>query len=259
MPPFSIEAYCDLLEGFGRAGYRLGPLSGLAVDDGTRTVLLRHDIDLDVPSVLPMARAEAALGVRSTFLVMVTQHYNPAYAENVAVLRELVDAGHEVGLHYDLVGYPADPSAARRRLAREVGAVEELTGVPVRCVSMHQPHLTSGDLFRSGSGLVHPHDPALQGDLVYVSDSCRAWRDETLLGALDAGGPRRLQLLVHPELWLDGHVEDRERYLDEVLLPHAGDAARTYLDRTVRQIWRDHEGALAHDARVARARRESVP
>jgi ribosomal protein S18 acetylase RimI-like enzyme len=124
---------------------------------------------------------------------------------------------------------------------------------------MHQPHATIGDPFRELEAYVHPHDPRQAERLLYVSDSCRAWRDESLLRCFSAAPPDRLLLLIHPELWLDGAIEDRFEYLHRVLLPRTAEPAVRYVAGDVARIWSSHPGPRAHDARLAVQRAAPAP
>jgi hypothetical protein len=250
LPDFSLDDYERLLVGLAENGYELRPVGEMPDRTVGRSAYLRHDIDLHVPGVERMAEVEAVLGARSTYFVLLTQHYNPLYPENRAILRRVSGLGHEIGLHYDLTTYPDDAAAAREHLAWEAGLVSSIVDAPVRCITMHQPYEGRDDVFRSGSGYVHPHDPAYCADLLYVSDSCRAWRDESLLSCLTDQPPRRLLLLTHPELWLDGAVTGRTDYLETVLMANATRQHRDFVDNTVRAVWDRHPGPRLHDART---------
>src|SRR5690606_8951682 len=127
--------------------------------------------------------------------------------------------GHVVGLHYDLATYPASESSARAWLEGECAILARAAGAKVETLVMHNPSTASGaDWFREGTPLLHPHaGPA--AEIPYLSDSCRAFRDERLLHLLDGHGPDLVQLNFHPELWLDGGVRSRLDYLRDVLTP----------------------------------------
>jgi len=245
LPEFSLSAYDRLLGQLLDAGYAFAPVAELPhLPSGQRTVLLRHDVDLDPPSTLAMAECEAAHGVVSTYYLPLTVHFNTLDRVNSAAIRELVALGHDIGLHYDVRTYPDEPEARRAHLDWEIGILEGLVGAPVRTISMHQPTIGPQDPFRSGSGFVHPHDPALQEGLLYVSDSARAWRDDALLRCFGEDAPQRLLLLVHPESWLDPSIADPIDYVEQVLLPLRMDRARAAYEDEVR-AWREHPTAQA--------------
>ncbi len=254
LPEFGLEGYADLIGRVRDAGYLFAPAGEMRSEVRRRTFYLRHDIDLHLLHVDRMAEVEAGLGARATYYVALTQQYNVLSAENVAILHRLVALGHQVGLHYDLVCYPSDPDAALERLDWEVGVLARCCGAEVSSICMHQPHTGLENLFAIGGRYLNPHDPRLARGLVYVSDSCRAWRDETLLRCLGSDPPDRVMLNTHPELWLDASILERERYLDGVVMPNATRQASLYLDGTVRELWRNHAGGRVHDARVLGAR-----
>ena len=254
MPVFSLDAYGKLLRDLQDAGYEFGFVGDMRRVESCRTGYLRHDIDLHLLHVDKIAEVEAEAGVCATYYVALTQAYNVHHPDNIAILRRLIELGHEIGFHYDLTCYPDDLRQAREQLAGDVATLERLSGRTVRSICMHQPHTGDLDIFATCDTWVNPHDPRYQEGLMYVSDSCRAWRDESLLECLGAEGPSRLLLNTHPELWFDGSIIERDRYLDEVVIRNSVIQAARYLDEVVRAAWRVHSGAQAHDARIANRR-----
>jgi hypothetical protein len=254
LPDFSLDGYAKLLQSLRSAGYRLAPAGAMRAAEPSPTVYLRHDVDLHILHIDRIARIEAELGVGATYYVALTQPYNALSPDNVMILRELICLGHELGLHYDLTCYPVDFEAALERLESEISVLERFITTKVRSICMHQPHTGHENLFASCDRWLNPHDPRLQEGLLYVSDSCRGWRDESLLACFGANPPHRVMLNTHPELWLDGAILARERYLERIVLPNSIAQQSRYIDDTVRTAWRNHTGGRAHDARVAAAR-----
>ena len=249
LPAFDLGTYSQLLDDLHRTGYTFDPLISLRHDSGRRVVYLRHDIDFHLSGALRMAEIESERKISATYFVLLTQHYNPMSAYNRRILQQLGDLGQEIGLHYDLSTYPQDPVAARRHLDWEVSVLSVVTGKMVRTISMHEPFLGVPDPFRQLEEYVHPHDERFQKDLLYVSDSCRAWRDEKLLTCFSFDSPRRVQILTHPELWLDGSYRDRLKYLECVVTPNVFSETRSFLENNARHIWSTHPGSILHDAR----------
>jgi hypothetical protein len=247
MPSFSLADYRLLLESLLEAGYEPRQLSRMPEPVEGRTLYLRHDVDFHVYRQDEIARVDAECGIASTFYVQVSGYYNPALPENRAVLDAITALGHEVGLHYDLRSYPTDPVAAREQLDFEAAYLSRLVGAPVRTIALHEPSAQNEDWFGGAAGYVHPHDPRWGEGLAYISDSCRAWRDERLLEALHPGGPRRLLLTLHGELWIAPQVDDRLDYLREVSAPSASHYADRYFGEYMDRVWRTHE-AVRMDA-----------
>jgi len=247
LPGFDLPEYRSLVLSLVDHGYELAPVSAMKRPRGKRTAFLRHDIDFSPEAALPMARLEAELGCVATYYFLHTGPYDLTKGTEGDALKEIASMGHEIGLHYDLMTYP--DQEMEEHLKAECRHLAALSGVDINTITMHQPHQGGGDPFREHADLFHPHDPRYQGGVTYISDSCRAWRDETLLTCFGDHPPERLLLLTHPALWLDGSVEDRMTYLEEVLVSRASAEHKGYFQQEVSQIWRDHPGAKAHDLR----------
>ena len=249
LPQFDLREYEVLLRQLAAHGYVFRPIDELKAAVDAPTVYMRHDVDIHIAGVEEMAALEASLGICATYYVMVSQHYNVLSPDNRRILRTVAGLGHEIGLHYDLESYPTNAVQAEESLNWEIAVLERAVGAPVKTISMHQPHNGLPDPFLMLDEFVNPRDPRYQDGLLYVSDSCRAWRDESLLACFSRNSPRRVMILCHPELWLDGAVSSRMLYLNQVLLKNAVRQYREYLQQTVRQIWATHPGPRMHDER----------
>lgn len=247
LPGFSVPAYRAFLEAVQATGVATAPVEAMPDWDGqTRTLYLRHDVDLHIPGIERIAEVEGALGIAATYFVPLTLHFNPAYPPNREVLRGLLRGGHRIGLHYDLQTYPWDLDAAWAHLDREAEQLSAIVEAPVESICMHFPWGGRDDVFKTSERYVHPH--AFE-DVVYVSDSCRAWRDETLLGILDPAGPARLLLNTHPELWLGEAGEERYDFLRGTLLENTVAQHSSYVLDYMEPAWRAHPAPALHDAR----------
>ncbi len=254
LPEFSLEDYGELLASLKQHAYDSAFVSTMCDSTAGRVVYLRHDIDFLPEAALPMAEKEAELGLRASYYFLLSGPYNLLSAENRRVLVRLVELGHEIGLHYDLASYPDDPSESATELDSEAALLGRLCGREIRTIVMHNPSLGGNDWFRQSDRYVHPHDPRYQAGLLYVSDSCRAWRDENLLRCFSETPPQRLLLLTHPEVWLDGQIGDRQEYLEQVLEPLCREPLQHYYLSEVASVWKNHAGTQAHDARLRESR-----
>jgi hypothetical protein len=250
LPSFDLDEYRKLLTGLLDRGYVARAVEEMVEPHDGLDLYLRHDIDIHIQGIERMAAVESQLGAVATYYVPLTLSFNPFYPQNRRILRELMNAGHRIGLHYDLIDYPRDDDAARARLDQEADMLAQIIGEPPRTICMHAPSIRGEDRFYGIEGYVHPHDPRYGQDLTYVSDSCRAWRDETLLRCFGDDQPRRLLLLTHPELWLGRAEESRDEFLHGALLEQAVEQPRAALIDELGGAWRTHPGPAAEDARL---------
>ena len=237
MPAFGLDGYRDLLHRFASAGYVSRCIGQLdEPDEPARVVYLRHDLDFLTNAALPFAHAEAELGFRATYYVLLTGPYNVFAPENRDALIQLAELGHEVGLHYDVEAFARANTDERAELDAHLRTLESVVGRRVTTISTHNPSSGGDDPFRTVPGLRHPHDPRDERELLYVSDSRRTWRDARLLACFDPSPPARVMFLTHPELWLAPDVTDPNEYLHRVLeevgAPHA-----SYFERDVPVLW----------------------
>lgn len=204
--PYELDVYAGLLEALLERGYEFVGFDG-ELEDGQ--IVLRHDVDISLERAAAMARAEADLGIASTYCLLVT---NPLYdllaPESRAHLRTIVECGHDVGLHFDPHYYWDEEPAVDDLEARVVADRTALEGVldaqrseedSVAATSIHQP--PDWALGARFDAFENTYEPRYFEAVEYVSDSAGKWRTER---PFVDGVPSSMQLLVHPGLWGTG-------------------------------------------------------
>lgn len=245
LPSFTLSSYIDLLRAIKGAGYRFFPSANI-VGMQPNTVFLRHDVDFSLGLALPMAEVENRLGVGACYYVLLSGPYNPCSAASINAMKKLREMGHEIGLHYDLSLYPDDPVLARKRLDSEVAFLQELSGGDVKTIVMHEPSRGHEDFFLDAHGYINPtYFQKTNLDLLYISDSCRAWRDMSLCEYLSGQSAKScLMLNTHPESWLADRPQHRITYLEKTLLPKVLEPTQRYFLESVRDAWQTHVGPV---------------
>lgn len=224
---FTTEGYGALVRAFLGHGYAVRDFASAEPDK--RHLVLRHDIDMSVEAAAPIAEAEAALGVRGVYFVLVrSELYNLFAPDSAAALRRIMDLGHEIGLHFDAALYGA--AELEMAAARECAMLEAFTERPVRTISFHRPQRSL--LGRDGAlaGRRHAYEPRFFRDMGYCSDSRGGWRHGHPLTHDAVATGRALQLLTHPIWWqeppalpaarLDAWLDARHGALDRALAAH---------------------------------------
>lgn len=64
---------------------------------------IRHDVDHDLEHALAFARAEASYGIKSTYFLLHTAGYFDYSQQFLDRCKELIDLGHRVGLHNNII------------------------------------------------------------------------------------------------------------------------------------------------------------
>jgi hypothetical protein len=208
-----------------------------------RFCLLRHDVDFCPAAAERMARLEHERGVQATyFLLLSGRYYNLLSAEHCRLPGRLVALGHEVGLHYDVTALdPPEPA-----LTTQAELLALLAGIDVGAIAMHNPSVSGEDPFRGHPRYLNAYDDRFTREINYFSDSCGAWRDDTIATLAGGAPPARLQLLIHPFFWGERHADRWERLEDFARTQAEAIPARQAVTRAA---WSSHAGVREHDAR----------
>ena len=195
MSGFDMAEYERLLEAAQAGGYSFRFFDR---EPQPGDLFLRHDVDLSLEAAVAMARLEAEMEVRATYLLMTRSvFYNLASPAGERALTELRSLGHAVGHH---------------AVHPHVDLDERFDAV----VAWHNPEPEYMSAAVEGAVNVM-QAPWFDRDH-YRSDSNQHWRSGSPVAGLARGEPDWLQLLVHPEIWFFDGATMRETMLS--LLDH---------------------------------------
>lgn len=194
---FTYTAFQDLIALLREHGYAFENYH--TYQNSPRCVILRHDIDNSLAQAVRMAELEHALGVSSTYFVLLrTDFYNPASISSQQRLRRILDLGHEIGLHFDetVMKQGTPPPACAAPIEKECALLSAMLDAPVTTVSMHRPskEMLGADLHIPG--IVNSYGSTFFHDFKYLSDSHHNWR-EPVLDIIRSEQYARLHILTH--------------------------------------------------------------
>lgn len=206
---FSSDGYASIINAAKAAGYTMGPIRERRALQGSRSMLLRHDVDLSLECAVALAENEHALEVSSTYFILLhNDFYNPLSPSGRKHVRRLVELGHEVGLHWDSSQHAPDPALLKGTFTREVDLLSEIASQPVVSASQHIP--IDSPLLDVKPYIDHEcYDPEIQEHFTYVSDSAMRWRERTPLDLIDQGVG--IQFLAHPIWWTIEGTDFRDK------------------------------------------------
>lgn len=204
---FTTATYRRMVGILVERGFAFGMFDGL--DWAEPVVYLRHDIDLSIRQAHAFAQTEAEHGFRSTYYCMLDNPlYNPATTANRAMLAEIMELGHEVGLH--VVAPPSAPSGDLGRwIARDCNLLAAMLERPVRTFSFHRPPAEVLSSEVRVPGLCNAYGPEYFSSDSYISDSNHRWRCGDPVAFVEAFSASRLQILTHP-VWFGEASESGE-------------------------------------------------
>lgn len=205
---FSPSGYTDLISCFLSKGYSIRHYSDARPEQPH--LIVRHDVDFSLPAAVAMGKLERDLNVASTYFVLLrTEFYNPFSREGLAALEQILDCGHDIGLHFDAALYGG--ADIEQSIARECEHLESLIGRSIKTVSFHRPGSHNiGEADRL-AGRFNAYGPRYFCAMGYCSDSRGAWNHGTPLEHAAVRERRALQLLIHPFWWGSPEMAPQDR------------------------------------------------
>ena len=186
-----------------------------------KCVILRHDIDYSLEQAVKLARIEKDLGVRSTYFVLLSSDfYNPASSSSYRYLHEILDLGHDIGLHFDETAYSYERFGMEYFIRKEARILSDLIDVNINSFSLHRPNHFSLETEIRIPGLINSYGEEFFHGFKYLSDSRRRWR-EPVEEIIERGEFEKLHILTHA-FWY--HEEDLT--ISETILDFLRSASR---------------------------------
>jgi hypothetical protein len=191
-------------------------------------VLWRHDVDYSLERARCLAETEREIGVKSTYFILIhSEGYNVFERESFDIVREIFAMGHDIALHFDPSFYGIlDEEELNKKVEFEKNFLEFI-GVKVKAISLHNPNpdvvnynkYTIEELadkypqyFRDKiCKLINTYGMIFRKEIYYNSDSNGYWRFRKLEYVLTDGNIKKLQVLTHPEWWMEEALPPRKR------------------------------------------------
>jgi len=207
---FTPAGYENLLELVIQNDYKFSSFENRYNSPFSKNCLLRHDIDVDLYAALELARIEYKKNVKSTFFLMFRSPiYNLFSRANDRFVREIIDLGHDIALHFDAEYYVWGD--LQESIDKEADILYSIFKKPITTVSFHQPN---NDIICNNlkiNDYINTYDKQDLKDYAYFSDSNKMWY-RAPEGIFTDNSLPHIQLLIHPMWWVneDPNLSTRE-------------------------------------------------
>lgn len=162
--------------------------------NGEKAFLIRHDVDFDIKLAYNMAKLEYENNIVSTYFILVScESYNIFSKRNKKLLREIINYGHEIGLHFDPTNYKDNLDEA---VESEINSLSFVVGQEIKSISLHNP--TFSGQYPMFEGYINTYSPEYFDVEHYISDSCFSFRGKDPLSFLKNINYKMCQILLHP-------------------------------------------------------------
>lgn len=198
--------------------------------DLNKTVVNRVDIDLSLKKTEKLVEIYNKLDIKASFFLRLhAPEYNPLAFESYRIIRKIIDSGHELGYHSEIIDQAAiwgeDPE---RCLLRDIKTIEDVFEIKIQGVASHggMTGLNNLEFWKDKKaadyGLLYEaydKEPGfnLFQEAFYISDSeWTRWKcyDKGKLIVGDYRTPSEhivdnhnlINLLIHPDTYYNRHI-----------------------------------------------------
>lgn len=217
---FTYESYVAMLKELNMKGYHFKSYNNWRETDCS--VILRHDVDYSLEKAVLLSEVEKSAfpeGVQATYFILVsTNFYNIHSRTSRNQIRQIIDNGGIIGLHFDETQYDmADEQEMQKCVREEADILSAVVGAKIEAVSTHrtsQKFLSAEITF---PGMINSYSSTYFKSMKYLSDSRRHWRenvDEIVGNCLF----QRLHILTHPFWYMQGREVSLKETLQSAVL-----------------------------------------
>jgi len=202
----------------------------------SKGLIVRHDIDESIEFAYELYRVEKENGIKSTYYVLLTSDlYNPFSNKNKKILKEMVESGFEVGLHFDPMAYNSGDLI--ENFEKEVNVFEKFLRIKLYSYSMHNPSIT-GEYVKYPK-LIDAYNSDIFNDKCYISDSTFSFRGKDLNKYIEKSNSELIQLLIHADHLFSGGKISYKKPIQKMLEDFLQKIDNTYYVNSVYQKERE--------------------
>ena len=244
---FTIKQYIRLIKAIKEDGYEFQTFNDFIENSKSKSVILRHDVDLLPFNSLRFAEIQHKMGIKGTY-------YFRAVPEswNESVITDIFNLGHEIGYHYEnLTTCKGDLTKGFEDFKTNLSKLRELA--PVSTICMHGSPLSkfdSKDLwnkynYKSLGIIGEPYFDVDFNRVFYLTDTGRRWdghkvsvRDrvsssfmqsyhstnEIINDLSKSNLPCKIMFTFHPQRWHD----DTLQWTKELVLQNIKNIIKKY-------------------------------
>lgn len=207
---FTYKEYVNLINLLKRKNYQFTNYKEYKNTD--QPVIFRHDIDNSLEKAVELARLENENNIQSIFFILLsTDFYNIFSKKSNDMIKEIINLGHEIGLHFDEQRYEIrNKEELEHYIEYEKEIFKKAIGISIDTVSMHRPSkwILGNDI--KFKDIINSYSKEFFQDFKYLSDSRMHWRED-ILKIVENEEYDKLHILTHPFWYAENSGDIKER------------------------------------------------
>jgi len=209
---FSLDHYFDVLDNIKKS-HKIGLIKDFYnLQKNDKFFIIRHDVDFSIDHALELAKLESEHGISATYFILLhSQFYNALSNDNIEKIKQFLELGHEIGLHYDSTFVNSDAQILEM-VIQEVKLLNNLIGYEISSIAPHNVSLTDKKITYDHLNFIDATDPKILNSVKYISDSVQNWRSGCMCNHIDNNS--KLIILTHP-IWWSEYSNSREEIISK--------------------------------------------
>ena len=210
---FSYDEYASIIRAVQECGKQVTFNEALQRDS---FVIMRHDVEFSVKRAYDLAKFEHAHDFKSIFFFQISNNtYNLFSGKNLEYVEEILQMGHQVGLHFHL-REGENLETVKRQICTDVEILRKEIPGALPIFSFHRP---TNEVLRANIKLdgilnayqdeffsytedMEKHPPEIK----YISDARHRFNYGLYPDAATINGNDKVHILLHPYSWTqEGH------------------------------------------------------
>lgn len=198
-------------------------------NENEKKIINRIDVDVDCKKAKDISDIFNELGIKATFFIRLhAKEYNPFDFDNFLHIKSIIDSGHEIGLHSEIIDcsriWGKDPT---RYLIKDLKIITEMFNTTINGIASHRGITGFNNLDYWNyhqpyefSLIYEAYDPKLFNNCFYISDSqITSWKcykngilqkdNDICICEHLSNNYNLIYLLTHPMSYFRRHVYER--------------------------------------------------
>lgn len=212
---FSFKHYEEIIKSAEELGYEFIFFTQSGRYD--KEIIIRHDVDVDIEYALEMAKFENALGLKSSYFIILTSRiYNVFDKDIIKKIYKIKELGHDIGIHFDETSYDIlNITDLENAVHKEKEIFNNYLDLDVSTISFHVPSSLILQNSIEIEGLINTYSDKFFRNYKYLSDSRMNWREGCICSKLNSCEHKKYQVVLHPVWWTNKGINSsriKERF-----------------------------------------------
>lgn len=211
--------------------------------NSTEFIVLRHDIEFSIERAYNLSKIEKEQNITSSYFVQITNNfYNTFSEQNIDMLKEMIEDGHYIGLHYHRSN-SLDICDVKEDIIFQSDILSKFLDYKIDRFSFHRPlkeylkmNLKIRDMINTYSKEFFCYTENFTDDIdvKYIADSNHQWKYGTPSQKCFEKY-KKIQVLIHPLSWTE-EGSNHEQCFKEIM-----NEKRQELIQTIENEWKYYD------------------